>query len=153
MKITEKLKEDHDQIRSFCKLKEGIKGESVQAGLLDLIGKINSILQKHAWVEDIFFYPIVRGALFNAKEKPLSMDFMDKHEIEHKTVDEMIQHLTMDLGSSSPQLNWLETFNQIHQALESHMIKEEEEVFPTALRLLGEERLEELYQDMMAQLK
>ena len=134
-KATDALLADHRLIRKV------LKGFVLDNPRFPQICKtLHRTLQGHAWFEDTIFLPAV-------KAEPLFFRrFTDEISQEHKDLGQL-----MKLLRKTPQANKeeLEAYSiQLRTLLETHFRKEEDALFPLAEKILTEEGLINLNEEM-----
>jgi hemerythrin-like domain-containing protein len=155
MKITDRLIGDH---KTFLKMGRELDDISNLPAskrdhkkLVRVVELFKDHLVIHAWFEDNFYYPAVRAGLSANPMPPLNATYMDHLDHEHKTVDGYLDQLETEIKSSPIVYTWPQTFSLFFHGLKSHMRREEEELFPLSEKLLGEERLHALSDEMETQ--
>lgn len=101
----------------------------------------------HTWAEDSIFYPALRAVLPKAPS-PFCLRYLEHLEDEHKAVESDMNHLEIQVRRHPPQPHWTETYAHFFQLVQTHLKKEEEQLFPLSERILGAEGLEKLGQDL-----
>ena len=150
MKITDRFIGDHKTFRKLISDIQSLTGarpsssDRIKLARLSLFLKDHLVI--HAWFEDRFFYPAVRSRIEKRSLPPITVRYFTELEKEHKSIQEQSVVLEREANAFAPF--WPQTFSNFRQALESHMRKEEEELFPTAEQLLGPEGLESLSTEM-----
>jgi hemerythrin-like domain-containing protein len=151
VKITDRFIGDHKTFRKMLfELGQlaGEPGEAVEASrLLRLVELFKDHLQGHLWAEDAFFYPALRAVLPKASS-PFCLRTLEQLEDDHQALESAIHHLELQVRRHPPQAHWPETYAHFFQALQAHMKKEEEQVFPLAERVLGAAGLEKLSRNL-----
>ena len=151
MKITDRLVGDHISFRKMLKDLDAIAdqpaGERNLKRLIRLAELFVDHLMLHAWCEDTFYYPAVRAALPGAPA-PLTKNYMDHLDEEHRTVDGYLERLEQEVKTSPPVVSWPQTYALFSKGLQAHMRKEEDELFPLSEKLLGAKTLEEISQEL-----
>ena len=152
MKITDRLIGDHKTFRKMIADLETIANakpaERDRRKLLRLVELFKDHLLLHAWFEDTFYYPAISAGLDPARAPRLNAAYMSHLDHEHKTVDGYIDRLEDEVKANPPVPWWPQTFALFQRGLESHMRREEEELFPWSEDLLGAEKLEALSLEM-----
>lgn len=150
MKITDRFIGDHKTFRKMIADIQDLTGTALASpdraklARLSLLFKDHLVI--HAWFEDAFFYPAVRSEIQGRPRPPVTLGYLDELEKEHKTIDGDMDRLERDINALSA--TWPQTFSAFRKGLESHMRKEEEELFPTSEQLLGADGLENLSTEM-----
>jgi hemerythrin-like domain-containing protein len=120
-KVLEQFQLDHPRFEHICRT-------------------LHRAVKAHAWFEDEIFLPAV-------KHEPLFFDrFMAEIEEEHKDIDRLLQLVRT---TSIADRRALEAYAlQARTLLDTHFAKEEDALFPLADRLLTEEGLNQLGEEM-----
>jgi len=151
MNITDRLVGDH---KTFHKMLQDLdhvadappsRRETLR--LVRLVELFKDHLMLHAWVEDTFYYPVIRQNLSSAAP-PLSVAYMDHLDQEHRTVDGYLDRLEGEVKAGPPIPAWPQTYALFAKGLLAHMKKEEEELFPLSEKLLGFDLLEAISQEL-----
>lgn len=132
MKATELLKQDHDEAQELIEqLEEMESGEPLQGPTLELFGKLKSALALHTLVEErVFYHPLAN--------LPETQDLIHEAYTEHRAVDELLVKM------SQPGGDWEAQLSDLKDMLEDHIEEEENDLFPKAERLLGEDQLDQI---------
>lgn len=131
------IKNDHDKAKDIM---ADIMVTNDIEERLDLLDELKQEILLHAKTEEATFY---RRMKQEDKEMREEMDHAKK---EHETVEKFFR----EIGRLDPELGeWFVKFGQIRQALEHHMMEEEEEIFPEARKMLDRQEALQLGQDMM----
>ncbi|WP_242393233.1 hemerythrin domain-containing protein [Anaeromyxobacter oryzisoli] len=129
------LTEQHREIdRLFDDFEEASGGTKKK---LQLCREISDLLAAHATIEERIFYPATKDA--RTKEK------LREAVEEHLSVKRIIADL-VDLSEIDDEAE--AKMSVMREQKEHHVEEEEKELFPTARKLLGAERLEELGKEM-----
>jgi len=151
VKITDRFIGDHKTFRKMLFELGQMTGEPIGHAeaprLVRLVELFKDHFQVHTWAEDTFFYPAVRAVLPKAPQ-PFCLRYLEELEDEHKTVESGINHLELQVRRHPPQAHWPDTYAHFFQALQSHLKREEELLFPLSERILGAEALEKLCQNL-----
>ncbi|HYR82907.1 MAG TPA: hemerythrin domain-containing protein [Terriglobia bacterium] len=139
MKVTLLLRNDHDAIKSlFSKYKKA--GARNQNGKKELFEAIRRELTIHSQMETEIFYPALTGTSSKTASQLVSAA-ADEHDV----VDRMLE----EIGAMSPMdRNFDSRVEDLIKAVDSHIEKEELEIFDEARKTLPEHRLEELGLEM-----
>jgi hemerythrin superfamily protein len=132
MKITEILREQHNQVRALFKRITAANEASDRPQLLDrLIGE----LRIHSRLEETIFYPAVR-AIDTKKAEETVLESIEEHDI----VDFLMARLpAMDMRGE----RFLARVRVLQSLVEEHAAEEEDQIFKQAEKL-GAEELERL---------
>ncbi|MCY1521163.1 hypothetical protein D9M68_559640 [compost metagenome] len=140
MNAIELLKQDHQYFRQLLE-KLGQTTERAVKTRRELLHRLKGELEVHTDLEEQIFYPAFKKA-------------GDKHEAimvhegreEHRTVDALV---IPDLLKTDPgSVPFSGRVKVLKELVEHHLDEEEREMFPTAAKLLGKLKLEELGQQM-----
>jgi small-conductance mechanosensitive channel len=134
MNAIELLKQDHQEASNMLAQLEG-QGADGGNPDMNLFNQLKNALTLHTEMEEQIFYP----ALENFDETREQVQHAYK---EHKEVDGLLARL------SNPGGDWQAGLSELKSNVEHHVREEETDMFPKALRLLGEERLRELGERM-----
>lgn len=125
--IYELLKSDHDKHRELLSQIEETSGDSKERR--ELWGKFYCDVGAHAAAEEETFY----GPMIETTDgQPHA-----RHSVaEHKELDDIMQELNeMDMSSSG----WLTRFKTLRHDYEHHIDEEEQDIFPCAKAVLGDD--------------
>ncbi|WP_287031011.1 hemerythrin domain-containing protein [Pseudomonas sp. UBA6310] len=140
MNAIELLKNDHVTVKDLLTQ----LSESTQRAVkkrTELLGKLEMELAIHTAIEEQILYPAYREAGGKEEEK-----MYHEAKEEHRTVDSLV---LPDLLNTDPAtVEFAARVKVCQELLEHHIEEEEEEMFPQARKLLGEDRLNELGQEM-----
>lgn len=145
MNAIELLVQDHKRVR---KLLEELSSTTERAikKRAELLHRIEQELQIHTALEEQILYPAIKQA--GGKEEA-KMYYEAKEE--HRTVDSLV--LPDLLHTAAGTIEFAGRVKVMKELLEHHIEEEEGELFPTAKKLLGKTRLEELGHAMEAHKK
>jgi hemerythrin superfamily protein len=129
MDAFELLKADHRKVEALFKEIESAPSQSKA----DLFTQLKSELDRHANIEEAILYP----ALENSEE---TRDITLEAYEEHKVVKEMLAQLE----SATPDETWSAKLSVLRENVEHHVEEEEGELFSKARRVLSDEALEDL---------
>ena len=122
--VTQLIEQEHRQVEAlFERFKES--GDS------DVLTKLCDDLDAHAAAEEDAFYPVVRDDVPSGKK--LTNEAKDEH-------GEARQLIGRIRRTSDPD-HLVDLVNELEQAVNHHVVDEEEEMLPLARRTLGEDRL------------
>ncbi len=148
MKITDRLVGDHKTFRKMLADIEVIhKQPPVDRDakkLIRIVELFKDHLMLHAWFEDQFYYPAIVKDIERFSQGPITRVYVNHLDHEHKTIDGYVDRLEVEVKSQPPVSTWPQTHSLFSHGLQSHMKKEEEELFPESERVLGASRLVEL---------
>jgi len=136
MLATEILKKDH---REAMSLVEDLEGASDGTGsYADTFNQLESALHLHMREEEEIYYPAL------AQHDEFS-DMMDDSVAEHEMVKQMLAQMG-ELAPSSPEFQDL--LAEMKTALEAHIKKEEDDIFPESIEVLGADSIEVLGEEI-----
>jgi hemerythrin superfamily protein len=129
MTAIELLTKDHRKVDElFAKIQNG-EGDPTA-----VFQKIYRELNLHAEIEESLFYPELEA-------KSETSDKVRHSYREHKEVKNLLE----ELAAASPgSEGWLDKIQQLQESVEHHVDEEENELFPKAKEVLGEQRLTEI---------
>lgn len=142
MNAIELLKADHQKVKSILTQ----LSESTERALkkrAELLGKLEMEISIHTRLEEEILYPAFKEA--GGKKQDI-MYFEAKEE--HRTVDSLVLPDLKLTDPGTPEFSG--RVKVVKELLEHHIEEEETEMFPQAVKLLGQEKLEELGEQMMA---
>ena len=132
MRATEILIQDHRQAISLVEQLEGVRND--ERGNRETFRTLRAALELHMREEEDIYYPAL------AEHEEFS-DLMDENVPEH----EMVKANLIQMSELSPADAAFQTLlTETKLALEAHMEEEESDIFPRSIELLGEERINEL---------
>jgi hemerythrin superfamily protein len=138
MDALELLKEDHEKVKELFEMAEETQNLKEKRKIFD---KIQSELETHARIEETVFYPAMEK---HEELKEMVLESIEEHK-QIKTLLKEIDNLTADSEKFDPKLKVL------MENVEHHAEEEEEgKMFPKIEKLLSEEELEELGQELEA---
>ena len=132
MLATEILKQDHDQALSLIAALEGVRSD--ERGNRETFRTLKESLELHIREEEEIYYPAL------AAHEEFS-DLIEENVPEHEMVRANLAQLS-ELSPGSDAFQALLTETRV--ALEAHMEREESEIFPRSIELLGDERINSL---------
>ena len=138
MNATDLLKEDHDRLKEMFDEFRGLDGGD-RREKQRLFRRIASALEVHAEIEERFFYPAVRGT---RREDAVEITFEAFEE--HKIAKTLIGQIE-SLPKGDPRKD--AKMKVLMESVEHHIEEEEEEMFAEA-NDLGDDRLDELAEQM-----
>jgi iron-sulfur cluster repair protein YtfE (RIC family) len=132
MLATEILIQDHRQAISLVEQLEGVRSD--ERGNRETFRDLKAALELHMREEEEIFYPAL------AEHDEFS-DLIEENVPEHQMVRANLAQMS-ELSPGDATFQTLLTETKI--ALETHMENEESEIFPRSIELFGEERINEL---------
>lgn len=142
MKATELLKKDHETVKKLFSEFEKVSDKSQKRS--SLAEEICEELRVHAAIEEEIFYPAVK----TVRDKQAKFDVEEALE-EHKQVKAAMADI-MKVEGEEPAFG--AKMKVLHEDVEHHADEEEKEIFKEAQKL-GNERLEELGEQLQERKK
>lgn len=144
MNATELLKQDHREVESMIAELEGAGSEGAggAGSYVNTFQQLKQALTLHTQVEEQILYP----ALEDFDE---TTDLIEESYEEHDEVDGILNEMT---GLNPGDEEFQELLAELKESIEHHVTEEENELFPQAEQLLGEETLETMG-DQIEQMK
>ncbi|MEO8430578.1 MAG: hemerythrin domain-containing protein [Acidobacteriota bacterium] len=140
-RATDMLRDDHRKVRQlFREFKDA--GEREHASRKKIVDQITRELDAHAQIEEKIFYQAFRDVSEEEPKKVVRESFE-----EHKIVKTLLAELA-PMKASDEQFEAKVTV--LKENVEHHAEEEEDELFPAAEKLFGDEKLEDLGQRMKA---
>lgn len=131
MNITELLAEDHREVESLIAELEG-------GGERETFTKLKNALTLHSQIEEDIYYPALED--FEETE-----ELIDEAYQEHSDVEQLLE----DMSAVEPDSEeFQDLLFQLKESINHHVEEEEGQIFPLSERLLGEESLEQMGNDM-----
>ena len=147
MNAIELLKNNHktvlapiDELAHDIKQIEQTEQDTVDCDRMDMFGEFRDTLTQHTKLEEQILYP----ELAASSETRL---LVDESYREHKRIREILAKME-NLRKEQHCDRWDDKLKELQQNLQRHVAREEDELFPKAMQLLGEVRLESLYSKM-----
>jgi hemerythrin-like domain-containing protein len=131
------LKADHEKVAELFERMESASGKAK----LNVFKQIKTELELHAHIEEKIFYP--------ALEKP-----SETHDLTLEAYEEhnQVKKLLTELGRArTANDEWEAKAKVLQENVEHHVEEEENELFPKADQVLGDEEIEDLGQRMEAE--
>ncbi|ROL81435.1 hemerythrin [Pseudomonas protegens] len=142
MNAIDLLKADHEKVKSILNQLSESTDRAVKKRT-DLLDKLELEITIHTQLEEQILYP----AFKQAGDKEQAEMYYEAKE-EHRTVDSLV---LPDLKSTDPtKPEFAGRVKVVKELLEHHIGEEETEMFPQARKLLGNAKLEELGEQMLA---
>jgi hemerythrin superfamily protein len=143
MNATELLKQDHREVDSLIAELEGASDETAVAGAGSYTAtfeKLKQSLTVHADAEEQILYPAMEQ--FDETEE-LTEEAYSEHDDVRMLLDEMT-------GLNPGDREFQDLLAQLKDSVQHHVEEEENEMFPRAEKLLGEETLETMGDEIEA---
>jgi hemerythrin superfamily protein len=140
MPATKLLKEDHDKVRALFKQYDEL-GDRSRSEKQRVVDQVSRELEIHAKIEEEIFYP---ACLEGEK---------DAQKIVHESFEEhkIVKTLIAELGRMSPSDEQFDAkATVLKENVEHHAKEEEDDLFPKAEDILGDDGLRELGARMRA---
>lgn len=141
MDAIELLTTDHDVVRALFERFRSAQENEATDRMADLAAQIFEALEVHTTVEEEIFYPAIRG------EKDDLDETVDESVEEHHVVDVLMNEMR-DLRAGADE--WVAKMTVLMENVEHHAEEEEQEMFPDVREELGEERLQQLGDELEA---
>jgi iron-sulfur cluster repair protein YtfE (RIC family) len=136
MNIIELLKEDHKKVAELFARVDATDNEKQHVQLFE---KIKTELETHTQIEESIFYPVLEQY---EELKDLVLEAFE----EHKQIKTLIREITA-LAEGSERLDAKLTV--MGENVEHHVGEEEEEMFPKVEKLIQQQELERMGEEMM----
>jgi hemerythrin superfamily protein len=140
MKATEMLKKQHREVARL--FGQALRSEDPDQKK-QLVGEIVEKLSLHATIEEEIFYPAFREGAGTQKAEDSVLEAYEEHHVMKVLLGE-VEKLDASAENFDAKLTVLK------EIVEHHVEEEEQEMFPSAEKKLGKERLDELAQEMQA---
>ena len=147
MNAVELLKNNHEMVLALInelahdiKQIEQSEQDTVDCERMSMFSEFRDTLTQHTELEEQIFYPELAGS----SETRL---LVDESYREHKRIREILAKMEK-LRRDRHCDRWDDTLKELQQNLQRHIAREEDELFPKAMHLLGPARLESLYLKM-----
>ncbi len=137
------LKQDHDKVRSLFEDFRSAADADDGSRMDELAGQILHELEVHTAIEERVFYPAVRDAGGGDLD-----DLTDESNEEHHVVELLIEEVK-SISSSDDRFKAKMTV--MIESVEHHASEEEDEMFPRVRDLMGQDRLDQLGQELEAE--
>lgn len=134
------LIEDHDRLKSLFKKLEEVPEEQ-QSEREQLLAKIEKEVQIHTDLEEEIFYPAFQKATEDHDDEMMVFEAKEEHEV----VD---MELPRVKRTDSSTIQFEARAKVLRELITHHLEEEEKEMFPRAKKLLTDDILEELAQEM-----
>jgi hemerythrin-like domain-containing protein len=135
LKATDELVKDHRMVR---KTLEGFRLDNPR--FPEIAKTLERILRAHAWFEDTIFLPALKAEPFFARV------FMDEISQEHKDLESLMKLIQETRREERERLEFYS--RELRSILETHFTKEEDTLFPLSEKILREEGLDRLAQEI-----
>lgn len=147
MNAIELLKNNHEMILSLIdELADNIRQieqterDTVDCERMNMFGEFRDTLTQHTRLEERMLYPELEGF----SETRL---LVDESYREHERIRDILAKME-DLRKDRHCDRWDDKIKELRRNLQRHITREEDELFPKAIKLLGEARLERLFVKM-----
>jgi hemerythrin superfamily protein len=141
MNAVDLLIQDHQVVRGLFQKFQSAQEAEDDAQMQELGSQIFEELEVHTTIEEEIFYPAVRDGVDDSGE------IVDESEQEHHVVDVLIGEMR-ELTAGSD--DWVAKMTVLIENVEHHAEEEEQEMFPDCREQLGEERLDQLGEELEA---
>jgi hemerythrin-like domain-containing protein len=138
------LEDDHKKVRKLLSQLEETTERATKTRK-ELVEEISTELNTHAALEEQIFYPAYKDAVEKKEDREMYFEAVEEHHVVHLLLPELERAdvTTEEFGAKAKVLK---------EVVEHHIEEEEGELFPSARKALGKDRLVELG-DEMAQRK
>lgn len=134
------LKEDHKKVAGIFKEIDATT-ERAEKTRAELFTELKTALEYHTKVEEEFLYPVL-------EEVGITHDIALEAEAEHGVVKTLIK----ELSSMSPtEDEWTAKITVMKENIEHHVEEEETDMFPKAEKVMSEEQLTTLSEQILRQ--
>jgi hemerythrin-like domain-containing protein len=147
MNAVELLKSNHEVVLALInelahdiKQIEQTEQDTVDCERMNMFGELRDTLNQHTKLEEQILYPELAGS----SETRL---LVDESYREHQRIREIMAKMEK-LRKDQHCDRWDDKLKELQQNLKHHVAREEDELFPKAMQLLGKPRLESLYWKM-----
>src|ERR1043166_673068 len=147
MNAVELLKSNHEVVLALInelahdiKQIEQTEQDTVDCERMNMFGELRDTLNQHTKLEEQILYPELAGS----SETRL---LVDESYREHQRIREIMAKME-NLRKDQHCDRWDDKLKELQQNLKHHVAREEDELFPKAMQLLGKPRLESLYWKM-----
>jgi len=128
------LKNDHTTVRTLLgQLERAVAPRDRRR----LAGRIADALEEHSAIEEEIFYPAYRAAAGTREDDEVYFKSLEEHELVGQAVDDLVRSDPRDPSFTGRAL-------VVRELVEAHASEEERSLFPRSVKLLGEQRLSEL---------
>ena len=137
MLATEILKQDHREVMNLIELLENAEDNDADDNR-ETFGRLRDALMLHMQEEEEIYYPALAAL----------EDFAD--EIEDNVADhEMVKDNLAEMSGLEPTSDEFQNLlTETKAAIEMHVTKEEDDIFPESIEQLGEDRIAELGEEI-----
>jgi hemerythrin-like domain-containing protein len=143
MNLIELLREDHRKCSALIselyhdvKQIEGTELDVIDCERMEIFVKLRDAITRHHDIEKRFFYPAL-------EEFVETQALIRECYREHKGILELVRKME-DLRRKKHCDRWDDELVELRHSLRHHFEREEDKLFPKAIRLLGEARLERM---------
>jgi|ERR1041385_1429647 hemerythrin-like domain-containing protein len=143
MNAVELLKNNHEMVLAMInelahdiKEIEQTEQDTVDCERMNMFGELRDTLTQHIKLEEQMLYPELAGS---SETRPL----VDESYLEHQRIREILAKMEK-LRKDQHCDRWDDKLQELKQNLRHHIAREEDELFPKAVQLLGQARLENL---------
>jgi len=138
----ELLKKDHEKVAELMDRLEETGGSAVKTRQ-DLFRQIQEELEIHAQIEEAIFYPALQ---VETETEDVTREAYEEHKLV-KTLLKQLEQLPKD------DMQWAAKFKVLKENVEHHVEEEEGEMFTKARKVLENDELEELGEEMVQEKK
>jgi hemerythrin-like domain-containing protein len=139
MTAMELLKEDHQKaLNLIVELEAAEHQVGTDPTYTDTFNHLNELLMMHTFIEEKVFYPVM-------KEFDESRDLVRDYRKRDREFEKLLSHLS----TLAPNVEeFQETLSDLRGSVERHIDEEENELFPLAEELCGQNELQEMGRQM-----
>jgi hemerythrin superfamily protein len=141
MNAVDLLIQDHQVVRGLFKKFQAAQEAEDDAQMTELAEQIFEELEVHTTIEEEIFYPAVRGGVEDSDE------IVDESEQEHHVVDVLMEEMRRIETAGD---DWVAKMTVLIENVEHHAEEEEQEMFPDCREQLGDQRLNQLGEELQA---
>jgi hemerythrin-like domain-containing protein len=128
MDAIELLKRDHDSVKTILDTLEDTTERAVKTRR-ELFEKFRREMQAHETIEEEIFYPALKR---HAETKDITLEGYEEHHVVDLVMGEL-ENVPVD------DETWIAKFTVMKENVEHHIEEEEEEMFPKAREVIGDE--------------
>ena len=127
------LKADHKKVAGILEKIDATTERGVKTRE-ELFTQLKTELDVHAQIEETIFYPAIENA---DETRDITLEAFEEHRLVKQLLGELE---AMDKGDEQ----WTARFTVLKEQIEHHVEEEEDDMFPKAKKVLGEEEAEAL---------
>lgn len=127
------LKTDHEKVSGIFKKLEPTT-ERAEKTREELFTQLKQELDIHAKIEEQIFYPAIKEA---DETHDITLEAIEEHNV----IKDLLAQLEADPKDTE---EWFAKLTVLKENVEHHVEEEEEEMFPKARKVLGQEKVDQL---------